>query len=189
MPGVWARWTGYQEAVTVELHQAKSELRKTMRRLRGTLPVDQRVQETRAVWERVLQLVDDGPVFVYLGVRSELATDGLIRRLLERGEVAIPRITGDRRMVAARYEEPLVPGPRGIPTTLGPEIEVGTAILPGLAFDGQGGRLGYGGAFYDSWIAAHPGVRTVGIGFSSQLVEQVPREAHDRLLDEVLCGP
>lgn len=170
------------------IEDEKRALRASMRRQRRAISLADRERETRVVWERVLEALPEGPVFVYLGVRSELPTVGLIRRLLERTEVAIPRITGPREMVAARYEEPLVPGPRGVPTTLGPTIDVQTVLLPGLAFDLEGRRLGYGGSFYDAWLSAHPGVRTIGMGFGLQLVERVPTEPHDRRLDQVICG-
>ncbi|MCB9672582.1 MAG: 5-formyltetrahydrofolate cyclo-ligase [Alphaproteobacteria bacterium] len=168
---------------------AKATLRSTLSAARAALAPDVRAAEAAAVTARVLDAVDEGPVFVFLGVREELPTDALVAGLRERFEVAVPRIVGKGRMVAARLEEPLRRGPLGIPTSDGPEIDVRTAILPGLAFDVDGGRLGYGGGYYDAWLAAHPDVHTLGIGFSVQLVPEVPMEAHDRRLHRVICGP
>jgi 5-formyltetrahydrofolate cyclo-ligase len=59
-------------------------------------------------------------------------------------------------------------------------------IVPGLAFDHNRYRLGYGGGYYDNFLMAQPKAQKVGIFYPFQEVEQVPREAHDVQLDEVL---
>jgi len=61
-------------------------------------------------------------------------------------------------------------------------------IVPGLAFDKANYRLGYGGGYYDAFLAQHPDAYKVGIGYPFQLVEQVPIAEHDVVLDEVLCA-
>ncbi len=58
-------------------------------------------------------------------------------------------------------------------------------LVPLLAFDRGGGRLGYGGGYYDRTLAALPGCRTVACGFAAQAVEAVPVQAHDRRLDVI----
>ena len=59
-------------------------------------------------------------------------------------------------------------------------------IVPLIAFTAAGGRLGQGGGHYDRWLAAHPRVVAVGIGWDTQLVESLPLEPHDRLLRAVV---
>ncbi|MEI6338074.1 MAG: 5-formyltetrahydrofolate cyclo-ligase [Verrucomicrobiota bacterium] len=59
-------------------------------------------------------------------------------------------------------------------------------LVPGLAFDARGFRLGRGGGFYDRWLGANPGVRTLGLCFACQLVEKIPVESHDVRVDAVL---
>lgn len=167
---------------------AKAQLRQRMRAMRRSLSPEVRAHEAREVQRAVLDLVGDRPVFVFIGVRDELPTDGLIAALRERGPVAVPRITGQGTMEAAAWQEPLVDGPMRIPTSSGPVIDVVIALLPGLAFDAQGGRLGYGGGYYDRWLAAHPEVQAIGLGFTDQLIDAVPTERHDRPLDGVICG-
>ncbi len=166
----------------------KKRLRHQMRRLRAAIPPALRQRDEVAVRERVLAWVERGPVFVYLHVGDELPTDRLIAALRERFTVAVPRIVGSGRMEAVEWREPLVPGRFGIPTSDGPRIDVRTAVVPGLAFDRRGGRLGQGGGYYDRWLARHPAVRTAGVGYGVQLVERVPLEPHDRSLDRVFCG-
>jgi 5-formyltetrahydrofolate cyclo-ligase len=72
--------------------------------------------------------------------------------------------------------------PVGGTLALSPDL----AIIPGLAFDPRGGRLGRGKGFYDRWLGANPGVNTLGICFKCQIVENVPAESHDARVDAVL---
>lgn len=64
---------------------------------------------------------------------------------------------------------------------LAPEPDL--ILVPGLAFDRQGHRMGRGGGFYDRWLEKYPSVKKIGVGFSCQLVPRVPREAHDARMD------
>ena len=73
----------------------------------------------------------------------------------------------------------LEPGPEA------PEIVPDVLLVPLLAFDSRGHRLGYGGGFYDRTLADLPGRRTVGCAFAAQEVEAVPAEPHDHTLDAI----
>lgn len=59
-------------------------------------------------------------------------------------------------------------------------------VVPGLAFDAAGNRLGYGGGYYDNFLKEHPSALKVGVAFPFQLVDEVPCEAYDIPLDLVL---
>jgi len=59
-------------------------------------------------------------------------------------------------------------------------------LVPGLGFDPAGSRLGRGGGFYDRWLEANPGVKTLGLCFACQLVKKIPMEEHDVRVDAVL---
>jgi 5-formyltetrahydrofolate cyclo-ligase len=61
-------------------------------------------------------------------------------------------------------------------------------IVPGLAFDHQKYRLGYGGGYYDGFLTTQPQAHKVGIFYPFQQADEVPREAHDVCLDEILLG-
>lgn len=71
------------------------------------------------------------------------------------------------------------------PFPTSPLVVPDVLLVPLLAFDGGGYRLGYGRGFYDRYLAVNP-VLSIGISFSDQEVEQVPRESHDIPLDYVL---
>lgn len=110
-------------------------------------------------------------------------------------EIALPRIEGER-LIFHRVAEPerdLCLGQFGAREPFSKDatrvsLEDAAAILvPGLAFDGQGGRLGRGGGFYDRFLEASGGkARRIGVCFACQLVERVPLEAHDARLDAIV---
>jgi 5-formyltetrahydrofolate cyclo-ligase len=59
-------------------------------------------------------------------------------------------------------------------------------IVPGLAFDPTGARLGRGKGYYDKWLGANPGVKTLGVCFSCQILEKIPAEPHDARVRVIL---
>ena len=126
--------------------------------------------------------------FVYLSFSSEARTDLVIERLLELGqEVFCPRVDG-KDMYAVRYGEDFSLSKYGVREPVG-EIyngEMDIVILPMLAVDGQGNRLGYGGGYYDKWLAAHPNCKRVAFVFDMQLLKEVPSEETDQKMDMII---
>ncbi|ESQ80210.1 hypothetical protein AEYBE204_06205 [Asticcacaulis sp. YBE204] len=109
-----------------------------------------------------------------------------------------PLISGGMQMIFRAYDPiaPLVEGPYGIwqPSLDAAEVLPDIVLVPLLTFDKQGGRLGYGGGFYDRALHYLKAVKPVkerplmlwGIGFSGQEIAEVPMEPHDQRLDAVL---
>ena len=81
---------------------------------------------------------------------------------------------------------PMLAGRFGTMHPAGEAAEPDMLLVPLLAFDGAGNRLGYGGGYYDRTLAALPGRLAVGFGYACQEIEAVPAEAHDRALDAVV---
>lgn len=73
--------------------------------------------------------------------------------------------------------------PRG--STVIDRSEIDLALIPGVAFDHRGNRLGRGGGFYDRFLASAPQLNTIGVCFDLQLIKELPIEAHDRQVDHV----
>lgn len=109
------------------------------------------------------------------------------------GEIALPRVEGEHLIFhAVPALERLTTGRFGIREP-DPDAAVqvlpdegDTILVPGLAFDRRGGRLGRGGGFYDRFLERWPNAFRVGVAFSSQLIESVPCEAHDVRVDAVV---
>jgi 5-formyltetrahydrofolate cyclo-ligase len=100
--------------------------------------------------------------------------------------VAFPKVVADRmqyfvggKMVAGVYrvQEPDAGCPAPPPDLI---------LVPGLAFDPMGCRLGRGGGYFDRWLEGHPGVKSLGLCFSCQIVETIPMESHDARVDAIL---
>jgi 5-formyltetrahydrofolate cyclo-ligase len=127
----------------------------------------------------------------YHALPDEADPSLLLERLVELGcHVAYPRVVG--KGAALEFHrvpdgEVLAPGAFGIhePMDIWPRATPRLLLVPLLAFDAQGHRLGYGGGFYDRTIALLK-VPAIGIAYAGQEVPSLPHDAHDRSLDMVL---
>lgn len=168
----------------------KAALRRKMRALREELPQAARKVLSQKAAGHVLSWTvtkEADAVFLYDSMGAELITHGLIEALLRRGKtVCLPRIAGAGRMeaVSVASRNQLVPGPFGTrepPAHLpafAPE-KLSLVLAPGLAFTNKGVRLGYGGGYYDRFLQETAAVR-VGLCFSIQIVDELPRAVYDK---------
>jgi 5-formyltetrahydrofolate cyclo-ligase len=100
---------------------------------------------------------------------------------------AYPRAGDDGTLVfllAAEFQTGALGIREPIGTTMAPTPDL--VLVPGLAFDTTGARLGRGKGFYDRWLAANPTVCSVGICFKCQIVENLPSEAHDARVSAIV---
>jgi 5-formyltetrahydrofolate cyclo-ligase len=147
-----------------------------------------------------LDLAPGAVVAGFWPIRSEIDPRPAMARLAARGHpLVLPALLGDGvTMVFRRWApgEPLVPAAFGLsePPATAAEVDPLVLLMPLAAFDERGGRIGYGGGYYDRALErlerSHP-VRRIGIAFATQRVDRVPEEAHDRRLDLILteAGP
>ncbi|MBO1077021.1 5-formyltetrahydrofolate cyclo-ligase [Roseomonas marmotae] len=116
---------------------------------------------------------------------GEIDIRPLLRRLEDAGHALALPVTPPRGQPLAfrrwRFGEPLLPGRFGtsIPAESAGEVRPGALLVPLLAFDARGLRLGYGGGYYDRTLAALPGIWALGVAFAGQQVAKVPAGAHD----------
>lgn len=107
--------------------------------------------------------------------------------------VLLPRVTGESTMELRVYEGrgSLEPGAYGIMEPCGPLFtdygSIDVAVVPGMAFDKDGNRLGRGKGYYDRFLARTPHVYKIGVCFPFQLLESVPAGPTDVRMDEVVC--
>jgi 5-formyltetrahydrofolate cyclo-ligase len=176
--------------------QRKDAIRRVVLARRAGMDPGERAARAKALIDRLIALPEveaADPVLAYVGVRSEVPTDALLERVLAGGRrVLLPTVGEDGTMRAAMISSlrDLAPGYRGIPEPrarfpVDPGL-AGIVIAPGVAFDARGGRLGYGGGFYDRFLASAPGVARVGICFEIQIVDEVPMAEHDEPVDIVV---
>jgi 5-formyltetrahydrofolate cyclo-ligase len=173
------------------MDERKRALRAEMKRVRaGLAPIDGDVADllARAVG-------DAEPVAGYWPIRDEIDPRPALRSLAASGvALALPVVTArDAPLSFRRWwpDAPMTDGAFGVPIPAdGARCLPATLIVPLLAFDRDGWRLGYGGGFYDRTIAAlrPSGVRAIGFAHAAQEVAAVPREVDDQRLDLVVTN-
>ena len=121
----------------------------------------------------------------YASFGTELSTDRVMERVLAAGKRLIVPYVDEGRLRAAevRAPEELAPGYRGIREPVeraAIDAAADVVLVPGVAFDAGGRRLGYGGGFYDAYLAElGDGAVRIGLCFDVQVVESVPSGDHD----------
>jgi 5-formyltetrahydrofolate cyclo-ligase len=182
------------------LREAKRMLRTAIIDARDALPAAARDEGSERIAARVLALAQwqaARTVLLTLPFRSEWDAARVARAALAAGKrVVVPRVDAPARVLAlhriACLADDIVPGYRGIPEPrdalpLAGTDEVDLALVPGVAFDAQGRRLGYGGGYYDRLLPLlrHEAPRVAG-AFDLQIVPEVPAAAHDLGVDVVV---
>ncbi len=169
----------------------KGNLRKEILSLREALGPTKRKELSRRIVKHLLKsryYQKAKKILLYASFGSEVQTDELLKEALRDGkEVYLPRtLVKEKRLALHRVFDPseLKPGAYGIPEppASNPEIlpqDLDLIVTPGVAFDPRGGRLGYGGGYYDRLFAKAPQVQRVGLAFSCQIVPELPLEPHD----------
>ena len=166
------------------------------KQLRGRMKERRANNENRDVKETLLiqtalaalEKLDGGKgknVFCYLSYSSEAPTDCLIERLIEEGyNVYAPRVNG-QEMEVVKYGEDFSISTLRIREPIGEPFlgEIHYVIVPFLAVDKQGNRLGYGGGYYDRYFAKNPTAKRIAYGFDFQIQASVPTEKTDVKMD------
>lgn len=174
----------------------KRALRKAIGTQKRALTAEQIETRSAALAQRLYQTRHykaARSLYAYLSFNQEVRTEPIIRQAWKDGKrVAVPKIVG-RDMVFIwldSFDDLLPQGNYGIlePASDGPVADDETALIlmPGLAFDAQGHRIGYGGGYYDRYLSAHPGHPTVALCYPFQLFQCLLTEDHDIPVDLVI---
>lgn len=133
-------------------------------------------------------------IMIYYSIRKEVATVSLIGLLLKLGKtVALPVCTPEMDLNAAVISDlgQLQPAPHGLmepgsEAALLDNNEIELVVVPGVAFDEKGYRLGHGAGYYDRFLSKVSNGFKLGLAYDFQLVPQVPVERHDIAMDAIL---
>lgn len=177
----------------------KNELRKKMKKIRDNIPSDKRKIEDQIIAKTLINseiYINAETLFIYNSFRSEVCTTYIIKEALNEKIVALPVTNSlDHSMEAYEINEDsvFVQDSYGIqiPDTKTSNIinpkEIDLTIVPLIAYDNLGNRLGYGGGYYDRYL---PRLRkdaiVVGLAYSNQFVEELTIEHFDKKLDYVI---
>ncbi len=178
------------------MSDSKTALRQAAKIQRATLNEAQISDYSRRIRDHLIPLLKERePVLVYSSKCPEVDTMPLIEWLLkEEKTVVVPIIQREDCSLRLSYlSDPavLVPSTFPVPEPIGHEVpadpsEIQVVIVPMLAFDAVGNRLGYGAGYYDRFLARHPGLLTIGLAFSCQEIASLPAEENDIRMDWIV---
>jgi 5-formyltetrahydrofolate cyclo-ligase len=177
------------------LKARKRAIRRATIQGRDLLSASERSAKSEQITERLFaipEVVGAGTVMVFWSFGSEVQTAALIERLHEAGKrVVLPRVQeGEIAPVAYEPGDPVAATSFGAMEPAGVELvpaeAVDVVIVPGVAFDRRGGRVGYGGGFYDRLFARAPAVPAIAVAFGVQLVDDVPQGRSDSRVDVIV---
>lgn len=173
----------------------KKELRRQIRELKRAMTPEQIEQASRRLGELFLdtpQYKNAKTIYGYLPYNQEVRTVPMLEQALKDGKkVAVPKCYGDEmkfiyledltqvELGYCNIPEPIADGPVA-------EDETALVLMPGMAFTKNGDRMGYGGGFYDKFLAKEPDHPTVALCYSFQMVESLPTAEYDIPVDCVL---
>lgn len=168
-----------------------------MKAFRDGLSSSESLDSSEAVCIKLQQLckrLKPKVVHAFIPFGSEVDIWPIIKELKQKGTTVVcPKTLKGRTLKHLILKDPaeLETGRFGTQYPSASEIYSGPIdliLVPGLAFDVGGGRLGYGAGYYDTFLVDHPEAFKVGICFRGQVVEEVPMENHDVFLDQIIVG-
>ena len=173
----------------------KQSLRRQIRQQKRAMTEEQIITASLALGEKFAasELYQQAKtIYGYLPYNQEVRTVPMLQRALEDGKrVAVPKCYGDEmRFIYLDDLSQVESGYCGIPEPIAdePVADDPTALvlMPGLAFTRRGDRMGYGGGFYDKFLAAEPNHPTLALCYAFQMVDTIPTEEYDIPVDCVL---
>ena len=187
-----------------DIRLVKKELRTAIKARLAAVSPDETLGASKSVLaqlESLEQWKRADIVLAFLSMKDEIDTIPILNAALEQGKTfAVPRVVGPDLVFyqIQDLKKNVAPGAFGILEPVSGLCPVAVenlpehhsvALVPGLAFDKENFRLGRGKGFYDRFLAsAGDSLYKIGIGYSFQLVEKVPREPHDKALDLVITS-
>ncbi|NQT10522.1 MAG: 5-formyltetrahydrofolate cyclo-ligase [Desulfobacteraceae bacterium] len=184
-----------------DIKEKKREIRKDMAEKLETFSADELIEKTRGIEERLFEFanfLESKVILLYMHANGEVVANDIIKRCFESNKIVVlPAFDTIKHtmqlMRVDNLDSDLKPGPRGV---LEPDPEcckvvpidrIDIAIIPGVALDEKGGRIGSGEGYYDRLIPKLSiTTRKVALALESQIIQQAPVESHDKHVDIVI---
>ena len=170
----------------------KKELRTLIKTLKKQHTKEQLLEQSEKILAKLEQhpdFINAETVMLYSALPDEVQTQAFLEKWHLKKHIILPTVVGDDIIPVAYGEDTAfavgdfnILEPQNEPYTGGFDL----IVVPGVAFDGNGNRLGRGRGYYDRFLCHHLDVKRIGICFDFQLVDEVPSEAFDIRMDEVL---
>ena len=184
-----------------EISAAKIQIREDIANSISALSENEVNEKTSAIQNKLFEFanfLESKIALLYVSQNLEVPTDSIIKKSYAYNKIVVlpafdPESFKMTLMKVDSTEQELIPGPRGIlePDTskckVVPMDRIDIAIIPGLAFDEKGGRIGSGSGYYDRLIPRLAiTTRKVALTFEEQIVPQIPMESHDKYVDIII---
>lgn len=173
----------------------KQELRRTIREQKRAMTPEEIETRSAALGEKFTECdvyKNATTIYGYLPYNQEVRTVPILERAIRDGKrVAVPKVYGDEmKFLYLDDLTQVAKGYSGIPEPIADEPvaddETALVLMPGLAFDPQGHRIGYGGGFYDKFLSREPHHPTVALCYSFQVLPVLETEEFDIPVDRVI---
>ena len=184
----------------------KTDIRKMITKERDMLSEDEISEKSRSIFEQLVEIPEYEKaknILIYASMRSEVRTDEIILDAIASGKnVFCPKVTdkanGIMEFIRVLDVEDLKEGFYGIrepeitdeserfhenPEYLDSET---VAVVPGVAFDAWGNRIGYNGGYYDRFLAGHKDIYTIALAYKLQIFDSIPVLPHDICMSRVI---
>ncbi|MFZ0135141.1 MAG: 5-formyltetrahydrofolate cyclo-ligase [Desulfobacterales bacterium] len=184
-----------------EIQKTKADIRKEVAAAIGKLTSEALVEKNKTIESRLFDFanfLEAKIVLMYIENQNEVKSAGMIRRAIDHGKIVVlPLVKTDTKKFKLfkidDFDRDMKPGPNNM---LQPDPEkcrtvpidcIDIALIPGVAFDEKGGRIGSGDGYYDRLIPHLPATtRKVALALDDQIIVQVPFESHDKHVDIII---
>ena len=170
----------------------KKDLRQSIRAAKKQHTAEELQRQSEAVMQKLAahpRFLAAEKVMLYASLPDEVGTLAFIENWRHSKTIVLPTVVGDDIIPVELADDTVfaegnfhIPEPQNHPYT----GDFDLIVVPGMAFDPEGHRLGRGRGYYDRFLAIHPEVYTIGLCFDFQLVPVVPSEPHDHPINEIL---
>ena len=174
----------------------KKLLRDRARALRSSLTPAEIMEKSGRICRNLMDVLDGAnPLMVYVSKPREVHTRALISHLLAQGKtIIVPIIEKDTKTLRLSYLNDtavLCQSTFNVSEPVGHEVpahasDVKAVIIPMLAFDKRGNRLGYGAGYYDRFLTTYPHLTRIGIAFACQELAEIPADPTDASMDMIV---
>ena len=186
-----------------EISAAKIQIREDIANTISALSENEINEKTSAIQSRLFEFanfLESKIALLYVSQNLEVPTDSIIKTSYAYNKIVVlpafdPESFKMTLMKVDSAEQELIPGPRGIlepdasKCKVVPMDRIDIAIIPGLAFDEKGGRIGSGTGYYDRLIPRLAiTTRKVALTLEEQIVPQIPMESHDKHVDIIITN-
>ena len=173
----------------------KKDLRKDIRAAKKLHTPEELQLQSEVILRKLAQhprFLEAERVMLYASLPDEVQTLDFLETWRHRKTIILPTVVGDD-IIPVELAENVdfaegdfhIPEPQNHPYT----GDFDLIVVPGMAFDAAGHRLGRGRGYYDRFLVHYPEVYTIGLCFDFQMLPEVPSEPHDRLINEVITLP